>query len=119
MDEERARKVCQLVAGIVVTDEDLDPAEEAFVDRMLDKFGLNVTDREVIFPLVDGAEAAREIKTLPEETQTQAMQLLVEAACADGKIAPEEREYLYAVADAVGLARSELDQRVDETLASL
>lgn len=117
MDEALAHKLCQLVAGIVVSDEDLDPAEEAFVDRMLSKFGLNVSDREVIFPLVDSEEASREIAALPEKVQGEALSLLVEAACADGKIADEEREYLYAVADALKVEHSDIDKRLDEQLA--
>jgi hypothetical protein len=35
MDETIRRKVCRLIAGIVVSDEDLSPQEDAFVDRML------------------------------------------------------------------------------------
>ena len=40
MDESVRRKVCRLIAGIVVSDEDLSPHEDAFVDRMLERFGI-------------------------------------------------------------------------------
>ena len=116
MDVDQARRVCQLVAGIVVTDEDLDPTEEAFVGRMLEKFGMDESEREVIFPLVDGEEAALAIRDLPQDTQQEAFALLIEAAAADGKIAPEERDYLGKVADAIGIAGEEIDKRLKVAL---
>lgn len=117
MDDSMRRKVCQLIAGIVITDEDLDPQEEAFVERMLIKFGLDASERDVIYPLVDGEEAAETMRSLPPDIQSQAFQLLIEAAVADGKVVTEEREYLGAVALALGMAEKELERRVADELA--
>jgi uncharacterized tellurite resistance protein B-like protein len=117
MDDGTRRKVCQLIAGIVITDEDLDLREEAFVERMLTKFGLDASERDVIYPLVDGEEAAETMRGLPAEIQSQAFQLLLEAAVADGKIVPEEREYLGAVAMALGMAEADVERRLAEELA--
>ena len=117
MDDSMRRKVCQLIAGIVITDEDLDAREEAFVERMLVKFGLDASERDVIYPLVDGEEAAATMKSLTPDIQSEAFQLLVEAAVADGKVVTEEREYLGAVAMALGMAEKEVDRRVAEELA--
>jgi uncharacterized tellurite resistance protein B-like protein len=117
MDQELCRKVCQLVAGIVVTDEDLDPKEEAFVERMLQRFGLDATERDVIFPLVDADEAAEQMKGLPRESQEEAMGLLIEAAAADGKVVPEELEYLQTVGRVLGLTDAELNRRLQEHLS--
>jgi uncharacterized tellurite resistance protein B-like protein len=118
MDQVTRQKICQLVAGIVITDDVLDEKEEAFVDRMIAKFGLSDTNREVIFPLVDGAEAAKEMRGLPAEAQQEAFQLLIEAASADGEIVPEEREYLSAVAEAIGIAQDEVERRLQAQLES-
>jgi uncharacterized tellurite resistance protein B-like protein len=116
MDQNLARRVCQLVAGIVVTDEDLDPEEEAFVGRMLTRFGIDESEREVIFPLVDGDEAADAVRGLPAEVQQEAFSLLVGAAAADGKVVAEEREYLNKVADVLGIGKEELEERLAEHL---
>ena len=118
MDQTTRQKICQLVAGIVITGDVLDEKEEAFVDRMIASFGLSDTNREVIFPLVDGAEAAEEMRGLPKDAQEQAFQLLIEAACADGEIVPEERSYLSAVAEAIGIAEDDVDQRLKAQLES-
>jgi uncharacterized tellurite resistance protein B-like protein len=116
MDAELGKKVCQLVAGIVITDEDLDPREEAFVERMLAGFGLDATQRDVIFPLVDGEEAAAEISQMPNDVQQEAFRLLLEAAAADGKIVDEEREYLRAVAAVMSISDEELERRLSKQL---
>src|SRR5262245_4680311 len=117
MDQTTRQKICQLVAGIVITDDVLDEKEEAFVDRMIASFGLSDTNREVIFPLVDGKEAAEEMRQLPKDAQDEAFQLLLEAAAADGEIVPEEREYLKSVAEAIGVSDEEVESRLQKELA--
>jgi uncharacterized tellurite resistance protein B-like protein len=118
MDQTTRQKICQLVAGIVITDDVLDEKEEAFVDRMIASFGLQDTNRDVIFPLVDGDEAAREMKGLPKDAQEEAFRLLIQAACADGEVVPEERSYLAAVAAAIGISEADVDAQVKAQLGS-
>src|SRR5690349_17020083 len=101
LDLETRQRICQLVAGIIIADDILDDKEEAFIDRLIKSFDVGESGRDVIFPLVDRNEAANQIKALPMPAQEEALRLLIEAACIDGQIAPEEREYLKAIADAV------------------
>lgn len=115
MDESQRRRVCQLIAGIVVSDDDLDDNEDVFINRMLEKFSIPLEEREVIFPIIDSTEAAAAIMTLPEDVREEAFELLIEAACVDGKVVDEEREYLEKVADTLGLS-DELDSRIDAQL---
>jgi uncharacterized tellurite resistance protein B-like protein len=110
-------RVARLIAGLVVSDDDLDPAEEAFLDRMLARFGIAEEQRESIFPIVDRSEAAAEVRALPGDVQLEALALLIEATAADGKIADEEREYLRAVAEAIGVGDQELESRIQGALA--
>jgi uncharacterized tellurite resistance protein B-like protein len=117
MDDVLRRKVCRLIAGIVVSDEDLSPQEDAFVDRMLERFGIPKEEREVIFPIVDATEAAGAMRELPEDFRLEAFGLLVDAAAADGSIAPEELGYLEAVSDVVGVSRDALSDKLSEALA--
>jgi uncharacterized tellurite resistance protein B-like protein len=118
MDLELRTKVCRLIAGLVVSDDDLDEREDAFLDRLLARFGIPAEDRDTIFPIVDRSEAAAEIKTLPGDVQLEAFGLLLEATAADGKVAPEERAYLDAVAVAIGVGQEELQSRLDAALAA-
>jgi uncharacterized tellurite resistance protein B-like protein len=116
MDLATRQKLCQLVAGIIIADDILDDQEEAFIDRLIQRFGVGESGRDVIFPLVDRNEAAEQIKQLPSDAQEEAVRLLIEAACVDGQIAPEEREYLRAIANALGIAETTLAKRVADQL---
>jgi uncharacterized tellurite resistance protein B-like protein len=116
MDQEVARRVCRLIAGIVVSDDDLAPKEDAFVDRMLERFGIPVSEREVVFPIIDESEAVEAMKSLDVEVQKEAFQLLVDAAAVDGSIEPEELSYLEAVAAIVEVSKDELAERLEQAL---
>ncbi len=113
MDKDLSHRVCRLIAGLVVSDDDLDEAEDAFVDRLLEHFGIPLAERDTIFPIVDRSEAADAVKSLPADVQKEALTLLVAAASADGKIVKEERDYLHTVAEAMGVSIAEIDERLD------
>ena len=112
MDKELRRKICRLIAGLVVADDDLEPTEEAFLDKLLAKFEIPASERDTIFPIVDRDEAAQAIRELPKDAQAAALDLLIAATLADGVVAPEERAYLDAVAVELGIARADLERRI-------
>jgi uncharacterized tellurite resistance protein B-like protein len=114
VDQTLRRSLCRLIAGIVVADDDLDPAEDAFVDRLITRFGLAEEGRDAIFPIVDRAEASASVRALPRPVQQEALDLLIEASMADGKIVAEERAYLDAVAAEMGLSSSALQGAIDK-----
>jgi len=116
MDEDTRRKVCRLIAGIVVVDDDLDETEDKFVDRMLQQFSLSSDERDALFPIMDAKEAADEFRALPNDVRFQALDLLVQAAAIDGRYVDEEKSYLHAVAEVVGLDPDDVDKRVEELL---
>jgi uncharacterized tellurite resistance protein B-like protein len=116
MDDSVRRNVCRLIEGIVVSDEDLSPEEDAFVDRMLERFKIPLSERDVIFPIIDSTEAAEAVRALEPGVRTEAFNLLIEAAAVDGSIAPEELSYLEAVSDVVGVSRDDLSDKLGEAL---
>lgn len=118
MKESIRRTVCRLIAGIVVVDDDLDPAEDVFVERMLSRFGLTSEDREALFPIMDAAEAAREFGSLPDDVRRNALELLVEAVAIDKRYTDEERGYLHAVAQVAGVSAEEVDRLVEERIGT-
>jgi 2-hydroxychromene-2-carboxylate isomerase len=117
IERDEAVRVCRLIAGLVVTDDELDDKEDAFIERMLASFGIPSSDRNEIFPIVDKSEAAAALKEMTSELQQRTVDLLIKAAAVDGKIVAEEQAYLDAVANAVGLAHDELERRVKAALA--
>ena len=116
MDKEMKRSICRLIAGIVVADDDLEPSEEAFLDKLLAHFDIPESERDTIFPIVDRDEAAQAIRGLPKEAQASALKLLIEATVADGVVKPEERDYLDAVAKELGVAGSDLERQISAEL---
>ena len=119
VDEPTSRRVCQLIAGIIVADDDLDPTEDAFIERIMAKFDLPAGARRGMFPIVDRDEAAGQIRKLPEEVRAYTLEMLIQAATVDGKVVDRERAFLEAVSDAMGVTRAELGARIDKRLASL
>lgn len=117
MDHDTRHKVCRLIAGIVVVDDDLDDAEDDFINRMLAKFGLSQEQRDELFPIMDAKEAATEFAGLSRDVQLEAFDLLVKAAAADKKYAQEERSYLQAVGKVLGVPPDDIDERVKRALA--
>lgn len=112
MDEQTRRTVCRMIAGLVSTDGDFADSERAFLDKVLTQFEIPESEWDAIFPLLEHDEAASALAELPKDVQQMAFSLLLEAAHADGVIAPEEREYLEAVGSAIGLDPSELRTRI-------
>ena len=118
MDNDTRRRLCRLIAGIVVVDNDLDDAESRFVDHMLARFGLSPDERDALFPIIDAGEAAEELKTLAPPLQHEAFALLVEAATLDRRYADEEKDYLYKVGAVINLSPADIDARVQAALGA-
>lgn len=114
VDTTLRHNVCRLIAGLVVSDDDFAPEEEAFIERLLVRFG--VSDRDAIFPIIAHDEAAGEMRALPAAVQEEALALLIEAAVADGRVADEERAYLGVVGEAMGLDAAAIDARLAAAL---
>lgn len=111
--------MCELIAGIIATDKELHPAELDFMLRTFTTFGVaNSGDDEAICPTVTGFEAAKLMSDLPPEVRGETIALLMQSAVVDGKVTPQEREWLLAVGRAAGLSRDEVDDQIAEALLS-
>lgn len=110
LDLATRRKICQLVAGIITVDAKLDAKEAAFIYRLMKGFGIDA--RDPIVPLVDSDSASDLMVELPRHAQDEALRLLVDAACVDGRIDDQERRYLRAVGAALAIADEEMERRI-------
>jgi len=118
MDELTRRRVCELIAGVIATDDNLHPEELHFMLKTFKAFGIATgEDDEAICPAVSAQEAANAMSSLPPDVREEAVELLVASAAADGVIADEERTYLSAVAKAAGLTHDDVQRRLDEAVA--
>lgn len=118
MDERTRRRVCELIAGIIATDDHLDPAELQYMLKIFTTFGIASGGKdEVVSPATTPAEAARAMAELPAAVREEAFDLLVESAVADGEVVPAERTYLQVVARAAGVDSARLETLITEALA--
>lgn len=112
------RKICQLVAGILVSDEYFSEEEEGFLKRIFVRFGLPAEEAALVQPIDAGAASAT-LRQLPEPVQTKVVALLVEAAIADGVVDARERAYLLVAAAALGIDAHVMEQRIASRLEKL
>lgn len=94
----------------------VDAAEAAFLDRVCARLGIAPEERASLTPIADRAEAAAQARALPPPVQAEAMDLLVAAAAADGKVVPEEQSVLVAVAHAMGLSVRDVVARLAQKI---
>lgn len=118
MDPSDRRRICQLVAGMIVSDDHVAEAEKSFLRRIFVRFGLPAEEAARVEPIDAGAASAA-LRRLPAEVQAKVVALLVEAAIADGVVDPRERAYLLVAAAALGIAADEMEGRIAGRLARL
>ena len=117
MDPKQSLTVCQLVAGMIARDNILERAERQFLNRVIARMGLSVHDVDDILPILEPAEAVARFQALPEEARAATLEMLLEAAMADGKVVEPEREMLVAVAAVMGVDREQIDAAIARRLA--
>ncbi len=112
MDPKLGLRVSQLVAGMIARDNRVLPSESRFLNRVLARLGQSVHGVDDVLPIVDETEAAAEFGQLPAEVRSETLELLLEAALADGEVVEAERELLVAVAAVMGASRDEIDAAI-------
>jgi uncharacterized tellurite resistance protein B-like protein len=120
MDESTGRRVCELVMGIIATDQELHPTELKFMLKTFKTFGVATGDEdEALSPTTRAFEAAKAMSLLPEDVREEAIELLLDSAAVDGKVVKAERTFLHAVAKAAGIEQDVIDSRIEAKLAAV
>jgi uncharacterized tellurite resistance protein B-like protein len=79
-----------LVAKVLVADGMMQDEERAFLETIMNSLGLTADERKQVIEL-DGMDKAHEfVLALPTEERQQVLEMLVDAASADGKLSPHE-----------------------------
>jgi len=119
LDSVYARRVCELIAGILLTDGEFHPSENDLLVRMFQGFGIPMEREVVLSPTLTGTAAAKAISELPDEVQQAALELLIDAAIADGKVVPTEQQYLEEVAEAMDITKEQLEEKITDRLLKM
>ena len=79
-----------LVAKVLVADGMMQDEERAFLDTIMNSLGLTPAERKSVIELDGLDEAHKFVLELPKEERQQIIEMLVDAASADGKLSPHE-----------------------------
>jgi len=115
---------CRALANIVAGDRKVTDEERQELEGMIIGAGLSPTDPEVKAAVdaelaAPGPLAAIVASLKKKELQSTLFRMLIEAACADGEIATEERIKVSEAARTFGLNPSAASELIDWTLQSI
>jgi uncharacterized tellurite resistance protein B-like protein len=116
--EEQA-KVIELIEAVIAADGVVVEEERAFLRRVMERFGLSAEDRADHVVASDPGRTTLTLRALAPDAQMRVMALLVDAAVADGRVAPEERALLLASAATLGIDAAALEDRIARRLKSV
>jgi uncharacterized tellurite resistance protein B-like protein len=115
--EEQA-KVIELIEAVIAADGVVVEEERAFLRKVMERFGMPGHDRGDRVVASDAGRTTLTLRALAPDAQLRVMALLVDAAVADGCVAPEERALLLASAATLGIDASALEERIARRLQS-
>jgi uncharacterized tellurite resistance protein B-like protein len=94
---------CLVVSKVLVADGIMTDEEHGFLAAMMDKLGLTPDERRRVIELEGLEEADQVVGALSVEERRGIVELLVDAASADGKLSPHELAAVKRVTAALGL----------------
>ena len=94
---------CLLVSKVLVADGMMSDGEKEFLANMMTKLGLTDDERKRVIELEGWDEAEPIVKGLSEDERRSIVELLVDAASADGKLSPHELAAVKRVSAALNL----------------
>ncbi|MEM9694828.1 MAG: TerB family tellurite resistance protein [Myxococcota bacterium] len=116
MDLKTRTRVCGLIGGMLSSDDNLQAHEAAFLQNLRQQF--EIPRGTAIPPVTDRNRAEADLKALPDEVRNRAVELMVEAAAADGNISEGERAMLHTLAALIGVTPDEMVSRVEQQIAA-
>lgn len=94
---------CLLVSKVLVADGMMSDDERAFLTAMMTKLGLSDAERKQVIELEGWDEAEPLVNGLSEDERREIVDMLVDAASADGRLSPHELAAVKRVSAALHL----------------
>ena len=94
---------CLLVSKVLVADGRMTDEEHAFLDDVMEHFGLSDDERRKVIDLEGWDEAEKIAQGLSVEQKRELVSKLVDAASADGKLGPLEMQAVKEISRALGV----------------
>lgn len=94
---------CLLVSKVLVADGMVGDDERAFLADLMTRLGLTAEEKQGVIDLEGWDEAEGLVSELPLDDKLALVELLVDAASADGHLSPKELETIQRVERALGV----------------
>jgi uncharacterized tellurite resistance protein B-like protein len=94
---------CLLVSKVLVADGMVTDEERGFLHAMMKRFELSDAERQRVIDLDGWDEAEPIVSALSTEEKEELVELLLDAASADGRLSGHENDTIKRVAKALGL----------------
>jgi tellurite resistance protein len=94
---------CLLLAKVLVADGIMTENERAFLDKAMSKMGLSPADRQRVVNLEGWDEAEPLVAKLSLDEKRGVVNMLVDAAGADGRLSPLEAAMVKQIREALGV----------------
>jgi uncharacterized tellurite resistance protein B-like protein len=108
-------QICKVIAQAIMADAQITDDERAFLDKLMDQYGLDEGQRrDVMNRNMDDDPAAMASEITGLESKDALLGELLSAIAADGKVAPQERNLLEKVAGAIGMTKEEVDMVLED-----
>ena len=94
---------CLLVSKVLVADGMMSDEEKQFLSGMMKKLGLTDAEQKSVIELENWDDAEPIVNKLAEDERREIIELLVDAASADGRLSSHELATVQRVTKALGL----------------
>ena len=94
---------CLLVSKVLVADGMMSDDEREFLSSMMTQLGLTADEKQRVIDLEGWDEAEKIVNTLDEDERREILDLLMDAASADGRLSPHELATVKRVSAALKL----------------
>ena len=94
---------CLLVSKVLVADGMMSDDERGFLTDMMTKLGLSDAEKKSVVELENWDQAEAIVDALSEEERRELLEMLVDAASADGRLSPHEMATVKKVSAALRL----------------
>jgi uncharacterized tellurite resistance protein B-like protein len=110
MEQKDKIQICKVVAQAILADAQITDSERELLEKLMDRYELDDDQRkEVLNRNLDDDAAAMASEISAEEPKNELLVELAMAVAVDGEIAKSERELLDRVAEALSIAKPDLE----------
>jgi uncharacterized tellurite resistance protein B-like protein len=94
---------CMLISKVLVADGMMTDEEHAFLDGLMTKLGLGADERKAVIELEGWDDAEPIVEAMSLDDKLAVVELMVDAASADGHLSPNELATIQRVERALGV----------------